>query len=374
MVAHKAASNLSPYKEAVARVLVEAGAPGEWPYGSLDGEQSCASTLEPAYLANGSPRILAQAMAYHLTGKREFAAAVRERLLDLTDTYGYGGEKYGGANRCILNLAWYLPGFIQAADLIEDFRGWTSGDKRALQHWLAREVYKKVDGASDKRSNNWGSAGSATAAMIADYVAGSGELLLDRDGNRWSPQAAYDKAKQRQLDRVNGNRYMDNYNCRQPVGIRADGGIPEELARGTTGCDGLWIRERDASWTYTQTYLQGTILHAELLLRRGDRSLYENIAADGSGSLVRAIHFLIQNPKTPGKSVGWSERDKPSLEVTYRYYRDAASAAELRVGQRDRFIGHRSRQMLHFGTVTHGFAPGEKPGPPPTVPPPGETP
>ena len=38
-------------------------------------------------------------MAYHLTGKGDYAATVRTLLLDLTDTGGYGGDVYSGGNR-----------------------------------------------------------------------------------------------------------------------------------------------------------------------------------------------------------------------------------------------------------------------------------
>ncbi len=53
-----------------------------------------------------------------------------------------------------------------------------------------------------------------------------------------------------------------------------------------------------------------------------------------------------------------------TLEVAYRYYRDPYMAKQLK-------IGTRSNQILHFGTITHGFAVGENPGPPPVTIPPG---
>ena len=162
---------------------------------------------------------------------------------------------------------------------------------------------------------------------------------------------------------------MDNYSCHQAVGIRPDGGIPEELVRGSTGCDGLWIKEMDGSYGYMMTHLQGTVLHAELLLRRGDASIYENKTESGAGSILRAIHFVINNPNDQSKSFPWEE--KQALEPAYRYYRDPYMAQQLGFGTANRYIGGRSNQMFHFGTITHGFAADEDPGPPPTVPPPG---
>ena len=167
---------------------------------------------------------------------------------------------------------------------------------------------------------------------------------------------------------MNGNSYMDNYGCHKPGGIRPDGGIPDELMRGTTGCDGLWIKDLDGSYDYMMTHLQGTVVHAELLLRRGDKSIYDNKTAAGGGSILKAIYFLINNPNDPSKSVNYEMIQ--TLEVAYRYYRDPYIAKQLKIGLPDRKIGTRSNQILHFGTITHGFAVDENPGPPPITAPP----
>lgn len=372
MVAEKASRNMQPYRAAVDQLLRFAGSPSFWPYDSIHGAQNCIRTRQPEFLGEGSPLVEAKAFAYHLTGDNQYAEAVRDKLLQLTSTSDYGGNNYSGSNQCILNLSWYIPAFIIAADLIEGYRGWSVSDKRSFQSWLGTVVYPKVEWASDVRSNNWGAAGSATSAMIADYAIDYPAGLLTRSGNHITPAEAYRTARRRQIDRFNGNTYMDNYGCpgNRGQGIRPDGGIPWELTRGSSGCDARSIRDTDGSWIYMQTFMQGAVQHAELLLRRGDRSLYENQTAAGAGSLLRAIHFIIENPE--GRSMPWKEPNgKQTLEYTYRFYRDSVMASELRFGKRDRYIGVRSDQMLHFGTITHGFAPGENPAPPPTVAPPG---
>jgi len=207
VAAHKAAQGIQPYKGARDQVLSFAGSPSDWPYGAISGQQDCSGTMTPSYIGNGAPLIFAKAMAYHLTGDSQYAADVRSKIMDLTDTYGYG-TAYSGGNQCILNLSWYIPSWIMAADLIQDYSGWSSSDKQTFQHWLAFELYQKVDWASDRGSNNWGSAGSATAGMIADYLTGSGLLLTDRNGGQLTPGQAYAQAKQQQLDRINGNSYI----------------------------------------------------------------------------------------------------------------------------------------------------------------------
>jgi hypothetical protein len=363
-VAQKAEQNIEPYRSAVKALLAYAKKPGYWPYKTIEGKQKCRETLRPKYIGEGAPLIYAQAMAYHLTGDAAYARAVRERLLDLTDTYGYGGEKYSGANQCILNLSWYMPSWIMAADLIEDYQEWHTDDKRAFQRWLVEEVYKKTAWSSRHRNNNWGAAASATSGMIADYLWDAPYLLEGA-----TPSVAYAEHKRRQLDRMNGIWQGDS-GC--PIwGIQTYGGIPDELRRGASGCLAQWLVKSDASWTYTQTHLEGLVTHAEFLLRRGDNTIYENIRNDGSGSLLKAIHFVIDNPIDASKSLHWKDNHMPTLEVAFRYYRDPVLAEQLHFGQQDRFIGGPSGQMLHFGTITHGFAPDEDPGPPPTVPPPG---
>ncbi|PYV44722.1 MAG: hypothetical protein DMG06_05285 [Acidobacteria bacterium] len=144
------------------------------------------------------------------------------------------------------------------------------------------------------------------------------------------------------------------------------GGISEELGRGTTGCSGLWIKDLDSSWMYTMTHLQGTLLHAELLLRRGDSSLYNNITGTGAGSIRRAVLFLLHNPNDSSKSVPWKvSNDGTTLELVHRYYRDPYMAQQLGIGSNRAMCG-KGGQMLHFGTITHGFSVGELPGPLPT--------
>lgn len=381
-VAKKASRGIQPYRDAVLAVTNYANTgvhaprrsdsnPAFWPYGTIGGAIQCSKTFEPAYLGKGSPLVEAKALVYRLTGDRRYAADVRKHLFELADSYGYGGRRW---SQCIVNLSWYVPGWIIAADLIDDYPGWSTSDKLKFQRWLATEVYPKTDWASDVRSNNHGSAGSAASAMIADYLADSGLSLVDRNNEAISPGDAYQKAKQRQLDRMNGNAYMRHEpGCSSRdlmTGIRPDGGIPWELARGSAGCDGAWAGQKDGAWTYQQTHIEATLLHAELLLRRGDNSLYDNVTGTGAGSIRKAIIFIIHNPNDPKRSLDWYTSHLSTLELAYRYYRDPHMAEQLGINTPRRVIAGPSGQMLHFGTLTHGFAAGENAGPPPTIAPP----
>lgn len=386
VVASKAAKGIQPYANAVLSIKnyantgsssVTASTPNPtfWPYGTIGGSQSCTATYQPGFIGFGAPLVEAKALVYRLTGDTRYADNAIEQINQLASTSYYNGNVYSGSNQCILNLSWYIPSWIIAADLLDGFSGWTISDKLTFQQWLAHEVYKKVDWASDMRSNNWGSAGSLASGMIADYLTGSGVLMVDRQGATIGSSAAYLEAKQRQLNRMDGNTYMDNYGCPttdRGEGFRPDGGIPWELGRGSTGCNGLSIAQQDASWIYMFTHLGPTISHAEFLLRRGDSSIYNNMTSTGAGSLLKAIYFVIANPRG---SQPWKSNRRQGLEMVYRYFAmyghlDPHIGQQLGIGTSSRYIGGVNNPNPHFGTITHGFAIGEVPLPPPTVPPP----
>jgi hypothetical protein len=119
-------------------------------------------------------------------------------------------------------------------------------------------------------------------------------------------------------------------------------------------------------------HLSGTVLEAEVLLRRGDNSLFNNMKGDGSGSILHAILYVIDNPYDPNPpthSFDWLDSRKSILEIAYRYYRHPSIAKQLGIGTSSRNIDSDGNSaMPHFGTLTHGFAAGENPGPPPVTP------
>ncbi len=125
--------------------------------------------------------------------------------------------------------------------------------------------------------------------------------------------------------------------------------------QGTSGCGGTYIKTTDNSYTYTHNYLTYLVLHAELLRRRGDTSLYTHVKADGGGSIQKAVRFVIAN--TAGTSWDWMSNVNSVLEYLYRYYPDTDMGQRLGIvagGTRE--IASYSSLSAHFGTVTHGFA------------------
>ncbi len=356
------------------------------PYCS-DGSQKDAAgkTLPkgPDYLLEGSRLIYAKMLVANLrTGSsaEAYARNARTRILDLVDTTNWGGSTYSTDNQCILYLSWYIPGFIMAADLLEAFpQIWTGDDKRSFQRWLGTQVYPKVAWASRSRTNNWGSGGSYAAAVIADYLHDSGLTLQEIAPQRrtLSPGLAYAEHTAEQLSRMNTtvtDRDKQDSRCLPLKGIQPHGGIPDELRRARISdaaimCTAAYLPSisggYSSAYNYQMLHLEHLIAHAELALRRGDKRLYANLAADKSGSLLQAIKFIIRNPTNPSASYDWDVNRKAMLFVAYRYYRDPAI--------RDRLQNSgalRSGHTISYGRLTHGFAANETPALPPTVAPP----
>lgn len=367
---------MQPYKAAYDSLMSFVGSPTSWPTIDFTGVDVC---LNRDAFQDGAAHVYAKTLAYHLTGNSAYASEARRRILEMarsrTAEYVYSGS----GNGCPLTMARHTPGYVVAADLLQGYSGWTAADKSLFLDWLNNHAYHLVDWASEERSTNWGADASNAAGVIADYFAGSGRNLRDRDGQNSTPRQAYEEAKALQLHRMNGTvdhstgapfPSMKNSVCRNfsstsstngyAHGIQPYGGIPEETGRGSTGCTGTRLIDEDSAWTYMHTSLTGFAMQAEMLLRRGDSSMYDNLFYNGNGSLEKAMEFTV----TPFGA--YSSRTSP-FELGYRYYRNPVIGAALGVGGSRKIAGGSNSVFLHFGTLTHGFALGENPGPPPTV-------
>jgi hypothetical protein len=376
IIKQKADQFIQPYKASYDSLMSYVGSPSNWPVMDFTGVDVC-NFRDP--MQDGAARVYALTLAYNLTGNTSYAAAARIHILEMARSQAVN-YTYSGSNGCALTLSRHAPGYIVAADLLAGYSGWTAADKAVFLDWLNNHVYHLVDWASEERSTNWGGDGSNVAGLIADYFANSGRTLRDRNGVQSTPHTAYLEAKDLQLHRMNGandqstgapfprmkNSVCKNFQATSSTdgyahGIQPHGGIPEETGRGSTGCAGSRLLSDDSAWTYMHTTLTGMMMQAEMHLRRGDPSLYDNINSSGRGSLRKAMEFTV----TPFGA--YSSRTS-LFELGYRYYRDPVIGASIGVGGTRKIAGSGNTVFLHFGTLTHGFALNENPGPPPTVP------
>lgn len=336
----------------------------------------------PNYLIEGSRQVYGKMLTAILRGGstgESYARNARARILDLVDTTGWGGSVYHTDNQCILYLSWYLPHFVMAADLLEDYPSiWTTSDKNSFQRWLAAQAYPKVAWASRVRSNNWGSGGSYAAALLADYLWDSGLTLHEYKPTSRSltPGQAYREHTSEQLSRISATvapRDQQDSKCLPYKGIQPSGAVPDELRRAEISnplsmCTATYLPSSGggyaSAYNYQMIFLEHIVAHAEFTQRRGDRRLYNGLS-DGSGSIQRGIKFIVANPVSAAFSYDWDVNRKAMLYVAQRFYRTTAIGGRLYKGE-----ALRSGHTISYGRLTHGFASGETPASPPTVLPP----
>lgn len=340
-IRERAAAGVEPYRSAV-RDTIAYAAKARLPAPDL-GRVACSASRLPVYATSGAPVVYGYALAYHLTQEKAYAAKVRDAIRDLQRVTALE------AGDCPLTMGRHIPDWIRAADLIED--DWSDTGKRTFQDWLATVIYPSL-ATKYRRGNNWGAVITNAGQYIADYLHDRQDLKLDGR----SPSAAYALMRQTALDRMNGAIWDQ---CGQGVSmIRPDGGIPEEIRRSTT-CDDTHIEPGSAAHHYLEGYLAGTISQAELCLRRGDRSLYDNVNPNGRGSIRKAIDFVLDR-------VSWERQ--PSLMTAARYYRDPRMLAAARRPSSGQPESH--DYISQFTSLTHDFAENETPAPPPVTAPP----
>jgi hypothetical protein len=331
----------SPQKEDRDRLLVEARE--AWRWGSVSGPfdttgttgaKKCrplGTTANPDYLIEGAPAAYAQVLGAHLANEPTLAVQARIHVLDLVDTSGFGGltADYSADNQCVLDLALAIPVWIETARLLEDTAAWSSTDTAAFRSWLATQVYPKVAWASRTRRNNWGAAGSNAADAIASYVSGGIPSLEEYAPNRLTltPAQALAAHAGMQLSRI-GSSWAGDAHCAKR-GIQWHGGIPEELRRGSTGCDGSYLVADDASRGYQMMHVELLVFHAEALRRRGDLSLYQANTSQGAPAILQAILFVVQNP-SGGSSWPWESSRWGALVTAASFYPNAKVAALAR--------------------------------------------
>ncbi len=420
IIAQKAAQGVEPYKSTVRGVLSDANR--TWNY-SLDANETCGGSSDPAWIVHneGIRTLYAKALAFHLTGDARYAEEVRTILEAIMTRVITITTKDA---QCGLNFGWGTPELVASADLIEDY--WrtmtctgplntTYGDskigtgncKQLFQNWLVKNPYYIVSYTAEKSLNNWGAAATTAVAYIADYLWDRPDMpLVHRypsqvNGGKsvtFTPAQAYAHANQLAIDRMNGYRvdYHGSSSCDFLSGSQqssrwtpvksqiTERGIVPDDARREEYCN---VPTYNGSYqNYPQVHLGNNIQQCELMLRRGDRSCYDNIDTTkitdftyidargsvrtttlypGRGSIERAINAVIRDSKTE-----W--RHDAGLAVAYRYYASYSRFGGVQDWASQITAINDCAQDVCFGVLTHGFAPGEKVGLPPTVPPPSD--
>ena len=312
------------------------------------------SSKDPIQLSSdGGKLVYGTAIAWHLTGNNKYAHKAKTLILDLTDTYGYRNEEHNDFHwgaQGILNLARGGTPYIYAADLLEGWTGWTQNNKLKYQIWLRDVMYPKVAWASRTRKNNWGVAGSFSAALIAYYLMGQKQWQLTEISpipQKMSPREAFESHNAYQIGRLKTSLDWKMDAKVALWGILPNGAIPEEIRRGEDPIDGDYLPSDGSGTSYTMTHIEHLTAHAEFLRRLGDNSLYDHVENDGSGSLFQAYMYVINNPK---KSHCFTENRMNALYMAYSHYKDKAILNSLKECGPGNISGQR---LALYGRLTH---------------------
>jgi hypothetical protein len=312
------------------------------------------SSGEPIQLSStGGKLVYGAAIAWHLTDNEKYASYARKLILDLTRTYGYrdgNKEEFHWGAQGILNLARGGTTYIYGAVLLEGWQGWTVSHKLKYQIWLRDVMYAKVAWASRTRKNNWGVAGSFSAALISYYLQEHPEWELEEispSPNKLSPQEAFKLHNAFQFGRLKTSNEWEMDAKAAQWGILPNGAIPEEIRRGKDPIDGDYLASNGSGTKYTMTHIEHLTAHAEFLYRLGDSSLYDHVENDGSGSLLQAYMFVINNPV---KSHCFTPSRINALYMAYQYYKNPAMLKSLKACGPGNISGQR---LALFGRLTH---------------------
>lgn len=265
-----------------------------------------------------------------------YAEKAKALLLGFTSASGFnlvhGVETYSGANQCAFELSLFTPLFIESALLLASDDSWTAADTVSLQTWLANEVYPVTSSIAQTRKNNWGSAAAFASWAIGHYLSESNLTLTQPipTTQTRTPEEARVIHVQDQLNIV-GNQWPGDTRCNE-FGAQVHGGFPDELRRGSTGCEGKFIQDLDSAYYYQITHTTHLVYHAEALRRHADNELFEFALQDGSPMLIRAITFVTHN--NFGQSHEWLSTEIGVVRVAASYYKDPRLCQTVRNGFR----------------------------------------
>jgi hypothetical protein len=249
-------------------------------------------------------------LSYVVTGDRAYAEAARDHIMAWVGTTKTTVDACPDLGRCqtALIISRTAPGFVFAADLIEDADVMTAADSAALDEWLRTVILP----TASRLKNNWGDAGAFTAFVISDR-------LGDRDGvvaalERW---------------RVQTDR------------IAADGHIPEETRRGTAGI------------MYTQESLQYRVAVATIAERYG-LDLW-SFRGDGGSTILDAIDYLASYWPRP-EQWPWASGPRlpstgPFWEIVYARY---PKPEYVPIVENRRPFGAEGHSAVRWTTLTNG--------------------
>jgi hypothetical protein len=250
------------------------------------------------------------ALAWAVTGDEGYATAADGFLMAWVRTTRTtkGTCTDDGSCQTSLIIGRTAAAFVFAADLLHGSSAFPAADETAFRDWLRTVILP----TASRLPNNWGDAGTFLRIVATDYL-GDSQGLRD----------AIDRAFQQQDL------------------IAADGHIPEETRRGTSGI------------SYTQEALQYKVGSAVLASRFGV-DLWD-VRGEGGATLRDALAYLArywQHPETwPWDPAADRPSTGPVWEIAYQHYGDPAY---IPIIEERRPFGSQGHSALRWTTLTNG--------------------
>ena len=245
------------------------------------------------------------ALAYSVTGDVKYAKKSRDYIMAWVNTTKSTSNTCTNSGSCQTSLiiGRVGPGFVFAANLIKPSGAFSAADDSAFRIWLRTVILP----TASTRTNNWGDAGTFLRAAVTDYL-----------GDAAGFSAAIAKWKS----------LVDL--------IAADGHIPEETRRGSSGLN------------YTQEALDYKIAVAVIAQRRG-------IDLWSYGRFKQAVDYVapyVLNPSSWPWSSGASASIHPLWEIAYQRWQNPAYKPIIQKRRPYSADGH---SAVRWTTLTNGI-------------------
>ena len=342
-----------PYNNAVRSMIVYGYTmlPKKWAVPAIYYWKDNKSTSEPPWMTEMSTAAYGLSLAYILQKEAAFAEKARQLILAIQEVENLNGDYQ---RQAMLNVSIHIPKFIYAADLLEDWDGWSLADKRAFQEWIAGVAYPVARRGLDESGGNWHAWATSAVLVMADYCWDRPDLVFKSENaaldEKLTAAQAWELARREFFAQAGGykigptasscdHQVFSQKDLLKKSMIRPDGGIPDELRRGQT-CDTTVLEQaKNASTNYMGFHRDGLMVACEVAYRRGDSSLYDYVAVEsdevyipstgakiilppGRGSPRETLTFLVANADKGGPIVDLQDGHRGSLEIFLRRYRD----------------------------------------------------
>lgn len=226
------------------------------------------------------------------------SSAYADRVVIILNAWANNGSFVVDSQTSLSVSSDFGPCWVNAAELIHDYPGWTSGARTTFKNWCESQLrplanYKKLRSVQDNGDGTY---------SVPSYI----QTPYDNNHNWWGLELSM------LIARLNGDattltKDMQLFQYLIGRQVSADGSMQEEVSRGSQGL------------SYTCYALEGALSCAEIARNAGYPALFDYVSyRGGSSSLYGALTFCydkgIENPSLwPGPHPQQGEDREPDV-------------------------------------------------------------